>query len=73
VIRTLDPLVPNEVRYQAALHSDDLLFVYIPGAPPRASDQAPMQGKKREPILCLAEKRWTPHGRIPWGTFFASS
>jgi hypothetical protein len=21
VIRTLDPLVPNEVRYQAALHS----------------------------------------------------
>ncbi len=22
-IRTYDPLVPNEVRYQAALHSDD--------------------------------------------------
>ncbi len=24
-IRTLDPLVPNQVRYQAALHSDEIL------------------------------------------------
>ena len=26
-IRTSDPLVPNEVRYQAALHSDNEYFI----------------------------------------------
>ncbi len=39
MIRTLDPLVPNEVRYQAALHSDALSALYIPALPPGASDQ----------------------------------
>jgi hypothetical protein len=31
VIRTLDPLVPNEVRYQAALHSELKWGFYRPG------------------------------------------
>jgi hypothetical protein len=26
-IRTSDPLVPNEVRYQTALHSDAIYFI----------------------------------------------
>ncbi len=39
MIRTLDPLVPNEVRYQAALHSDALSALYIPALPPGASGQ----------------------------------
>ncbi len=37
MIRTRDPLVPNEVRYQAALHSDAAL--YIPAAASGASHE----------------------------------
>ncbi len=36
-IRTSDPLVPNEVRYQAALHSDTATFAAIAFALRRAS------------------------------------
>ena len=50
MIRTLDPLVPNEVRYQAALHSDAVRALYIPASRLRASHERTIIQKQEAPF-----------------------
>ncbi len=68
MIRTLDPLVPNEVRYQAALHSDDRMSKVFSGFLPTKSEGCD-PGKRRtgesssrtfeslEAFACLPRRR----------------
>ena len=48
-IRTPGPLVPNQMRYQAALHSDTACFT--PTCPHNSTLKSPQQGKKLPALL----------------------
>ena len=53
-IRTCDPLVPNQMRYQAALYPDPLIFAGVSGLP---------RIVKGEECRCSSHPQWKPADR----------